>query len=360
MTRVKGFIDANVYEEAKRRMHHIYDIFDTVIVAFSGGKDSLVCVHLAREVALERGDDRPIKVAYRDEELIPDPVVKFMEEWRDVPWVDLRWYCLRNHSTKYILGQSISFTQWDPDREWLRPMPEWAITAEDLGMTSDFVFDQYSSDTVLAHGEPGKVAIVTGVRAAESIMRFNALKAKLHDNYINAVVDKRVMTCKPIFDWQENDVFRYFYDHDIRYCPIYDGQLWSGTPLRVSMPTHAESAKTFGKLREFAPEFYDQLIALMPEMAVQERYYRELDRKGLIARYGSSWDGIRAWIDDTLTDERHREKALRLLRSAEMQALVTPESFPTDHVLKQLMTGLDHKSAILPLTKIEQQRRAAR
>ena len=39
MARQRQFIDTNVYEESKKRIHHIFDTHDHVNVAFSGGKD---------------------------------------------------------------------------------------------------------------------------------------------------------------------------------------------------------------------------------------------------------------------------------------------------------------------------------
>ncbi|WP_328438288.1 phosphoadenosine phosphosulfate reductase domain-containing protein [Nocardia puris] len=359
MARVKGFIDANVYDEAKKRMHRVYDLFDTVMVAFSGGKDSLAALHLVHEVATERGDRRPIKAVFRDEELIPDQVVAFVDEYRQLDWIDLRWYCVPLESTKYILGQSTRYIQWDPAREHMRPIPDWALTPAKLSLPESVVLDQYTADTLVSRGERGKIAIVTGVRAAESIMRFNALKVKLHDNYINATQDARVMTVKPLFDWQENDIFRYFYDKGIRYCPLYDAQVLAGSPLRVSTPLHAESAKTFGRLRQFAPTFYEQVIQLVPEMAVQERYYGELDRGALLRRYGQSLDGVQAYIEETITDEAQREKALKALNRVRRTAAHSPAAFPPDHVLKQMMAGA-YKRAITPLSRAGQQKRARR
>ena len=98
--RVKKFIDVDVLTEAKKRLHHIYDLHDSVAVCFSGGKDSLATLHLTHEVAQERfGKDAVVDVIFRDEELIPDSVVDFVNEYRQKPWVRLRWYAVPLAST---------------------------------------------------------------------------------------------------------------------------------------------------------------------------------------------------------------------------------------------------------------------
>ena len=77
MPRLRGYQDTDVLTAAKARIHHIYDIFDSVAVCFSGGKDSLVCLELTWEVAQERGL-KHVDVVFRDEELIPDEVIRHL------------------------------------------------------------------------------------------------------------------------------------------------------------------------------------------------------------------------------------------------------------------------------------------
>lgn len=91
MARCKRYIDTDVYTETKKRIHHIYDLFDSVVVCFSGGKDSLATLHIAWEVAQERGKTH-IDVIFRDEELIPDEVINFVDEYRKLPWIKMLWF----------------------------------------------------------------------------------------------------------------------------------------------------------------------------------------------------------------------------------------------------------------------------
>lgn len=52
---MKVFYDKNVYEAAKQRLNFLFDEFEDIYVAVSGGKDSTVALYMTLEVARERG-----------------------------------------------------------------------------------------------------------------------------------------------------------------------------------------------------------------------------------------------------------------------------------------------------------------
>lgn len=348
MSRIKRYIDKDVLTAAKERINHLIDAFDTLAVMFSGGKDSLAVLHLLKEVYDERGITKPVNVVFRDEELIPMEVIDFVAKYRELPWINMIWFAVPLKSTKYVLGVCHNYIQWDTGRKHVRDVPEWATTLEP---GDDRVFDQYSMDSFTATFYKGKVAFLTGIRSSESIMRFRACVNKLNENYINAVDSTdRVKLCKPIYDWEENDVFKYFFDRDIPYCTIYDSQMWAGQGMRVSTPLHAESAKRFDKLRESAPELYARVVEIFPEMLAHERYYGELDRDAVKQRYGQTYEGVRAWIEENINDEIQYRKAVERYESVMKRAAKTPDSYPPKHLLNAFMSGA-YKREILPVGK---------
>jgi hypothetical protein len=142
-------------------------------------------------------------------------------------------------------------------------------------------------------------------------------------------------------------VFRYFYDRQIPYCKLYDMQMWAGNSLRVSTPLHAESAKRFDIIKGTTPDFYRRVTAVFPEMRAHERYFKELDRAALQARYGQSYEGVRAWIDDNLQEEAQHAAATARLDSVLVRARRDPDLYPPRYLLTTFMAG-GFKREILP------------
>ena len=356
--KIKKYIDNDVYQEAKKRIKHIVMSFDTVLVCFSGGKDSLVSLCLVEEVYKELGIKEKVKVVFRDEEVIPDAVVDFVKEKAESGVYDFRYYAIPLESNKFVLGKTYRYVQWDKDRKWLRNPPEYAIRLKD-GEYQEF--SQYTADTFICKNEKGKVALINGIRADESLVRLQSVMNKMNEPYICGTQDQRVFMCKPIYDWTEQDIFIYLFKNKIKYCEIYDAQMLNGTGLRVSTPLHAESSKRFYKLRTLYPKYYQQLVDLFPEMILQDRYYRELEKSSDYTEYEHTFNGIRQYIIDKIPDDMKalalkRVETVRRTRENNMAKGQTANfgGYPVLYVFKQIANG-NFKREIMPKKTPSQQ-----
>ena len=267
-----------------------------------------------------------------------------MEQFRHYDWCNLYWFCLPMANSKFSLGVKERYTEWDPDREWVGEMPEWAITAADLEMQDGGDFNQNNVDDYIAnHIAPkGKLAFITGVRASESLVRFRAVTQKLSENYINSIegnTRSRVKLCKPIYDWEQADVMKFIYESELPWCPVYDAQEISGVGLRVSTALHVVAARKFKELAEIEPEFFQSIVDIFPEMMDQARYWQDFDQDAIIRDYkGKGFNGVIRYIKDHVPEE-NRKLAMDRVRLWKMRHEKDPENYPVDLLLKNIVFG---------------------
>lgn len=349
---IKHEIDSDVYTEAKKRIKEMILTFDKCYVMFSGGKDSLVLLHLTEEVYRDMGLKEKVNVIFRDEEVIPTDVVEFVQEYWHSGRYNFKYFATQLKSEKFVMGKKEPYIQWDDNRKWIRPKPEGSINFDGV------VLDQYNSDYYITQGDKGMICLITGQRADESLVRLGSVLNKLNKPYISKAGSDNCRIGKPLYDWSEDDIFKYMYDNKIVYCKIYDDELFTGANLRVSTPLHAENSKRIYQLKQQDPKFYNQIISIWPEMETQARYYRDFasGKSDIYDKYPRGWNGIIAYINDNL-EGKTRELALNRVHTAikirENKIEQYPESlggYPIRYVFQQIVNGA-YKRQILPKNK---------
>lgn len=352
--RVK-YMDSDVLTEAYKRIQRVIETHDSVVVSFSGGKDSLVVAYLVREVYDRIGmKNVPVTLAFRDEELIPDDVIEFVQSFRDRPdrW-DLQYFAFPMESHLFFMGKHLPYVQWDEKRRgnWIREKPEYAI--ESIHPDGTPLHQSMTSAlTVKALGLRGRVAMFNGIRAQESLIRFRASTASAGAKcYISGDMGgaKNISFVKPIYDWSEKDVFRYFFDKKISYCKIYEAEMYAGAPLRVSTPLHDAAYDYLSRLRVMYPRFFSQIVSIWPEVATQERYWKAYDRIGVIHQYPKSFEGIMQFIEERIEEPRSKARAIEVVKQCRSSraknqrtgkyADICAYGYPLLHVFRNIVSG---------------------
>lgn len=357
MSRQRMYLDKTCVDAARERLRHVYDTFDTVCIQFSGGKDSTAVLYLAKEIHEERGLG-PVKVIFRDEEMVSPLVVKYIEEVRNYDWVDMEWYCLPQGQEVWILGQRQYALLWSPMRKGegrlVRDMPPWAIRAEDFGIDPASPIPE-SIDYYTMQGKKGRVAFVTGVRANESMIRYRSCVQKLHENYI--VIPYRMKKSIPlrfakvIYDWTTDDVLKFISEeHNASYCEYYDLAAMTGSNTRVGIPLHAVAVRRIGDVIATEPDFYDRLYDCYPEIDAQRRYWSEFDIEKAIMQYAADgWDGIKRCIEENMLTPGIKRRAYAYAAEFRKKHVKDSVSYPLHWLVRNLMLNEFHMTSVNPI-----------
>jgi predicted phosphoadenosine phosphosulfate sulfurtransferase len=271
----KTWMARNVLECARERFRMLHQRFDTVVVSFSGGKDSTVCLHLALEAA-EAAGKLPVHAYFWDEEAIHPETIEYVERVRARPDVKLIWLCLPVKHRNACSRQVMYWYCWDPEQEplWCRPMPEGAIREAKWfrkGMTipeaSPFVYGR----------EYGTVCDVRGIRADESLRRLMSVMNRMEENWLAGARNGHNYPASPIYDWSVTDVWtaplRFGWDYNRTYDLLYK----VGVPLNDQRVCPPFGEEPLGALYRYAicwPDLWDKMVKRVPGAATAARYSR--------------------------------------------------------------------------------------
>lgn len=287
----KQFEEEDVYEAALSRTRDIFDRFDTVVVSFSGGKDSTACFQLAYQVAGER-NQWPLHVMFFDEEAIAPETVDYVRRVSQLPGIEMKWLCL---PVKHRNGASSTHPYWycwNPEKQdlWCRELPSEAIVNVDgfqPGMTVPEASD------IIYSSMYGQVGMIVGLRAEESIRRYRVVATRETDNWIGRINGNTTLVY-PVYDWMTDDVWLAPHLFGWDYNRAYDLMDMSGLHYkrqRVCPPYGEEPLRGLDLYHKCWPELWDKMICRVPGVATAARYAKtELYGWGdLVVPEGHDW-----------------------------------------------------------------------
>lgn len=233
----------NVCEAAVARLTWVFETAEAVCISFSGGKDSTVLFHLAADIARRKGCR--FSVLFIDWEAQYQCTIQHVQAmkaaYQDVT-DNFYWVALPLTTVSGVSQYQPEWTCWEPGVEWVRKPPEDAITQGAVfpfyktGMTFEEFIPGFSR--WFSVGKKG-VAILTGVRADESLNRFVALtsvrKHRIASDkaWTTASPDERYYTGCPLYDWKTRDIWIYTAKNHVLYNPLYDLMYRAGVPVRA-------------------------------------------------------------------------------------------------------------------------------
>lgn len=271
----KTYLTDTVYEAAKKRIRYLFDTFDHVLVAFSGGKDSGVCLNLVYDYAKDHGMMDKVAMYHIDYEAQYQMTTDYVEEtFERMEEIERYWLCLPMAAQCCCRMDAGTWTPWDGDARsiWVRDMPDHDYVINEENCQFPFKKNQSDYDVQVNfckwYGTThGKTAVVIGIRATESLHRYSTVKNEHVNNYDGkrwmTAINDDVVNAYPIYDWETSDIWVYNGTFDKPYNRLYDLYYQAGLDIdqmRVASPFNDAAANTLALYRVIDPNSWGKMV----------------------------------------------------------------------------------------------------
>lgn len=314
----------DVLTAAKQRIAWTFERFERVTVAFSGGKDSTVLLHLAAQHA--RGTGRQLDVMFIDWEAQYEMTIRHVEdmldEYADV--LHVHWICLPLRTTNACSMIEPEWVCWEPEKAalWVRQIPGRADVISDPAALPFYVDRMTFEEFIEEMGAYLGGAVMVGIRTNESLNRFRAIAS---DAKVNMVDGKAWTTdfgeyasAYPIYDWATEDVWTYFGRTGDSYNLLYDRMHQAGVSIhkaRLCEPYGDEQRQGLWLFHLLEPHTWPKVAARVAGANTGALYAGErgnvLGNHSITLPQGHTWESFANHLLDTMphgTAEHYRDK----------------------------------------------------
>ena len=266
----------NVLAAARERIRIAFDTHERVLVAFSGGKDSGVCLELCYEHAKKHGQLHRLAVYHEDYEAGYQQTFDYIERRFDAMTdIDRHWLCLPISAACSVSMHQTRWIPWDEDMRhlWVRqpPAKPYVYTADKIWFpfkrgTSGFQFRiDFAEQFARRHG---RTAVIVGLRQDESLSRRAIITSQHRVNMIDGltyttVVSDRCTNFYPIHDWRTEDIWtanaRFGWDYNKLY-DLYHMAGLSIHEMRTASPFHPSGQDTLKYYRSINPDMWAKMV----------------------------------------------------------------------------------------------------
>ncbi|WP_337653224.1 DUF3440 domain-containing protein [Halomontanus rarus] len=280
----KKYLEKNVLEAARDRMHYVFDEFDHVYLSVSAGKDSSVMLQLAARIARERNDSPTFDVLLVDLEAQYRATIDHFEELIDT-YDDaigrVYWVCLPLSLRNAVSQIQPKWTCWNREQreKWVRDLPDRdCVLSEDdhpfewfePHMEFEDFIDEFASWYAAEHD--GTTAAGIAIRSDESLNRFRSLTSDTKQRFDGKNWTTRVMhedeyldvyNVYPIYDWATEDVWGYVSRFDLPYNEVYELMWKNGMSIhesRICQPYGDDQRNGLDQFRALEPETWEKVL----------------------------------------------------------------------------------------------------
>jgi predicted phosphoadenosine phosphosulfate sulfurtransferase len=267
----------DVFESSQMRLEFIFDNFENVLVAFSGGKDSGILLNLAYNYAKENNKLSQLAMYYQDYEAGYPQTDEYVEKEFELK-KDIRrfWLCLPHSAACSCSMYQTNWIPWNPKEKeiWCKNMLERDYIVNMDNKWFDFEVGMSGFDARILFAKEfakkyGTTAILVGIRCDESLSRLAIITSKNRNSFFlekrySKIIDDKVVNFYPIYDWNIKDIWIYNCKFKCLYNEVYDLMYQSGLTLdqmRTASPFHQCGQENLKLYRAICPDMWGKMIS---------------------------------------------------------------------------------------------------